>query len=154
MLRILLLMLILFLPSCAVAENKKMPPVNGFLESKAICLDYRYIEKTLTFNKETLRLSLLRSETEMIEIWAGRSRETWTIVLRSLTLTAEMELSDNGGDYENETGTNANDIQERARIRIAAYRKKGDNVSFNNQLNQGVQIISVEGNATITSTNT
>jgi hypothetical protein len=77
-------MLILFLPSCAVAENKKMPPVNGFLESKAICLDYRYIEKTLTFNKETLRLSLLRSETEMIEIWAGRSRETWTIVLRSL----------------------------------------------------------------------
>jgi hypothetical protein len=71
-----------------------------------------------------------------------------------VTLTAEMELSDNGGDYENETGTNANDIQERARIRIAAYRKKGDNVSFNNQLNQGVQIISVEGNATITSTNT
>ena len=84
MLRILLLISMLFLPSCAVAKDKKMPPFNGFLESKAVCLDYRYIEKTLTFNKETLRLSLLQSETEMIEIWAGRSRETWTIVLRSL----------------------------------------------------------------------
>ena len=71
-----------------------------------------------------------------------------------VTLTTSMELSDNGGDYENETGTNANDIKERARTRIAAYRKKGDNVSFNNQLDQGVQIISVEGNATVTSTNT
>ena len=71
-----------------------------------------------------------------------------------ITLTADMQLSDNGGDYENETGTDAAVIQERARARVTAYRKKGDNVSFNNQLDQGIQILSVEGNATVTSTNT
>ena len=84
MFRILLLISMLFLPSCAVAKVKEIPPFNGFLESKAVCLDYRYIEKTLTFNKETLRLSLLQNETEMIEIWTSHPNETWTIVLRSL----------------------------------------------------------------------
>ena len=84
MLRLLLLISIFFLPSCAAAENKKIPPLNGFLESKAICLDYKYIEKTLLFNKETLRLSLLQSKKEMIEVWVADSRETWTIVLRSI----------------------------------------------------------------------
>ena len=66
----------------------------------------------------------------------------------TVTLTAEMALSDNGGDFENETGTNANDIQTRARARVPAYRKKGDTVNFDNQLDQGVQQISVVGNAT------
>ena len=66
----------------------------------------------------------------------------------TVTLTAEMALSDNGGDFENETGTNANDIQTRARARVTAYRKKGDTVNFDNQLDQGVQQISVVGNAT------
>lgn len=62
-----------------------------------------------------------------------------------VTLTSEMVLSDNGGDYANETGTNANAIQEKARERVTAYRKKGDTVSFNNQLEEGVQQISVVG---------
>ena len=66
----------------------------------------------------------------------------------TVTLTAEMALRDNGGDFENETGTNANDIQTRARARVTAYRKKGDTVNFDNQLDQGVQQISVVGNAT------
>ena len=66
----------------------------------------------------------------------------------TVTLTAEMALSDNGGDFENETGTNANDIQTRARARVTAYRKKGDTVNFDNQLDQGGQQISVVGNAT------
>ena len=66
----------------------------------------------------------------------------------TVTWTAEMALSDNGGDFENETGTNANDIQTRARARVTAYRKKGDTVNFDNQLDQGVQQISVVGNAT------
>lgn len=65
----------------------------------------------------------------------------------TVTLTADMALSDNGSDFENETGTNANDIQTRARARVTAYRKKGDTVSFNNQLDQGVQQIAVVGNA-------
>lgn len=64
-----------------------------------------------------------------------------------ITLSSNMALSDNGGDYANETGSNAADIQEKARIRVDAYRKKGDNVSFNNQLNQGVQQVKVVGNA-------
>ena len=66
----------------------------------------------------------------------------------TVTLTAEKPLSDNGGDFENETGTNANDIQTRARARVTAYRKKGDTVNFDNQLDQGVQQTSVVGNAT------
>ena len=80
----LLLISVLLLPSCALAKDKKMPPLNGFLESKAACLDYRYIEKTLTFNKETLRLSLLQNEKEMIEVWVGETAQSWTVVLRSL----------------------------------------------------------------------
>ena len=71
-----------------------------------------------------------------------------------VTLTASMELSDDGGDFENETGTDATVIQERARERVAVYRRAGHNVSFDNQLDQGIQVISVEGNATVTSTNT
>ena len=66
----------------------------------------------------------------------------------TVTLTSDMALSDNGGDYENETGSNAEAIQERARARVVAYRKKGDTVSFNNQLNEGVQQIPVVGNTT------
>ena len=66
----------------------------------------------------------------------------------TVTLTANMVLSDNGGDFENETGTDANAIQTRARARVTAYRKKGDTVNFDNQLDQGVQQISVVGNAT------
>ena len=66
----------------------------------------------------------------------------------TVTLTSEMVLSDNGGDYENETGSDAETIQERARARVTAYRKKGDTVSFNNQLNEGVQQIPVVGNTT------
>ena len=71
-----------------------------------------------------------------------------------VTLTASMELSDDGGDFENETGTDAAVIQERARERVTVYRKAGHNVSFDNQLDQGIQVISLEGNATVTSTNT
>tara|TARA_R110002012_G_scaffold97325_4_gene233939 strand:- start:100 stop:330 length:231 start_codon:yes stop_codon:yes gene_type:complete len=71
-----------------------------------------------------------------------------------VTLTASMELSDNGGGFEDVTGTDAAVIQETARERVAVYRKAGHNVSFDNQLDQGVQVISVEGNATVTSTNT
>jgi|TARA_R110000824_G_scaffold20737_6_gene77794 hypothetical protein len=66
----------------------------------------------------------------------------------TVTLTSDMVLSDNGGDYENETGSNADNIQENARARVTAYRKKGDTVSFNNQLDEGVQQIAVVGNTT------
>ncbi len=66
----------------------------------------------------------------------------------TVTLTTDMVLSDNGGDYANETGTNANNIQEKARERVTAYRQKGDTVNFNNQLDEGVQQVSVIGNAT------
>ena len=82
--RTLLLIFVLLLPSCALAENKKTPPFSGFLETKAVCLDYEYIEATLKINKERLRLSLLKSDKQMIEIWAGETIESWTIVLRSL----------------------------------------------------------------------
>lgn len=84
MMRTLLLIFVLLLPSCALAENKKTPPFSGFLETKAVCLDYEYIAATLKTNKEQLRLSLLKSDKQMIEIWAGETIESWTIVLRSL----------------------------------------------------------------------
>tara|TARA_Y100001963_G_scaffold154987_1_gene244982 strand:+ start:3012 stop:3332 length:321 start_codon:yes stop_codon:yes gene_type:complete len=84
MLRTLLLTFALLLPSCALAKNKKMPPFSGLLETKAVCLDYEYIAATLKMNKEQLRLSLLKSDKEMIEIWAGETVQSWTIVLRSL----------------------------------------------------------------------
>jgi len=67
----------------------------------------------------------------------------------AIQLTADMVLSDNGGRYEAETGTDAEDIQEKARVRVAAYQKAGDTVSFDNQLDEGEQKIMVVGNATI-----
>jgi len=66
----------------------------------------------------------------------------------TVTLNSDMVLSDNGGDFQNETGSDASAIQERARARVTAYRKKGDTVNFNNQLSEGVQQISVVGNTT------
>ena len=48
----------------------------------------------------------------------------------TVTLTSDMVLSEN------------------ARARVTAYRKKGDTVSFNNQLDEGVQQIAVVGNTT------
>ena len=67
----------------------------------------------------------------------------------AIQLTGDMVLSDNGGRYEAETGTDADDIQEKARVRVDAYQKAGATVSFDNQLDEGEQKIIVVGNATI-----
>jgi len=67
----------------------------------------------------------------------------------TVTLTADMVLSDTGDRYQTETGTNAAAIQATARTRIAAYQKAGDTVSFTNLLDEGEQQVMVVGNATL-----
>jgi|3_EtaG_2_1085321.scaffolds.fasta_scaffold08358_4 hypothetical protein len=58
-----------------------------------------------------------------------------------ITLSSALLLSDDGGDFINETPSNQRTAEEKARIRQKHYIKKGDNVSFDNQTTDGVQLV-------------
>ena len=72
-------------PFSATALELRNIPVTGSLEFKAMCLQYPYIEKSLTDGGENRILTLSR-ENELVEIWIDHETETWSVILRASKL--------------------------------------------------------------------
>jgi hypothetical protein len=57
----------------------------------------------------------------------------------TITLSSELLLSDDGGDYNDQTPSDQRAAEVLARVRIDHYSKAGHTVNFDNQATDGVQ---------------